>query len=113
MAYLQRHQGLSRFATLGPLSPNYGSYFGLRSLNYNDALAPSDFATYVNAHLDHAVNPLLFDGTPAGRPPAAPTPQQELLSNLNGYRAAGVRYVLAPPGQELPLGPEHVHNRVP
>ena len=66
MAYLQRHQGLSRVFTLGPLSPNYGAYYGLRSLNFNDALAPSDFATYVNAHLDQAVNPLLFAGTLGG-----------------------------------------------
>jgi hypothetical protein len=105
VAYLQRHLGLSRFATLGPLGPNYGSYFGLRSLNTNDALLPSVFASYVNAHLDPAVGPLIFNGTPPGRPPGAPTAQQELLSNLNGYRAAGVRYVLAPAGLELPLGP--------
>jgi hypothetical protein len=105
VAYLQRNQGLSRVFTLGPLVPNYGAYYGLRSLNYNDALAPSDFATYVTAHLDQAVNPLLFAGGLPGRPTAAPTPQQELLSNLNGYRAAGVRYVLGPPGLKLPLGP--------
>ena len=105
VAFLQRHLGLSRTATLGPLGPNYASYFGLRSLNVNDAVAPSAFAAYVNAHLDSAVNPLIFIGTAAGRPPGTPSPAQELLSNLNGYRAAGVRYVLAPPGLELPLGP--------
>ena len=105
VAYLQRHQGLSRVFTLGPLSPNYGAYYGLRSLNVNDALVPSDFATYVTAHLDQGVNPLVFVGTLGARPSGAPTPQQELLSNLDGYRAAGVRYVLAPAGLELPLGP--------
>jgi len=105
VAYLQRHQGLSRFATLGPLQPNYGSYFGLLALNNDDALVPTAFATYISAHLDQAVNPIIFVGTVAGRPPGAPTSQQELLSNLNGYRAAGVRYVLAPAGDELPLGP--------
>ena len=105
VAYLQRHLGLSRFATLGPLGPDYGSYFGLRSLNTNDALLPSVFAAYVNKHLDPAVGPLIFNGTPPGRPPTAPTAQQALLSNLNGYRAAAVRYVLTPPGQELPLAP--------
>src|SRR5205823_10799913 len=28
VAYLRRHLGNSRFFTLGPLQPNYGSYFG-------------------------------------------------------------------------------------
>jgi hypothetical protein len=105
VAYLQRHLGLSRFATLGPIQPDYGSYYGLRSLNADDALSPSAFATYLNAHLDPAVNPLIFDGTPAGRSPTAPSAQQELLNNLNGYRAAGVQYVLTWAGDELPLGP--------
>jgi hypothetical protein len=105
VAYLQRHQGLSRFFTLGPLQPNYAAYYGVRSVNANDAVTPSDFATYVNARLDPVVSPLIFVGTSADRPPTAPTAEQELLSHLNGYRAAGVRYVLTPPGVELPLGP--------
>jgi Bacterial membrane protein YfhO len=106
VAFLQSHLGLSRFATLGPLAPNYGTYYGLRSLNADDALLPSDFATYLNAHLDPAVEPLIFNGTPPGRPPAAPTPEQELLTHLNGYRQAGVRYVLTPPNLPLPAGPD-------
>jgi hypothetical protein len=105
VAYLQRHQGLSRFLSLGPLQPNYSSYYRIRSLNANDALSPSAFASYLNSRLDPAVNPLVFTGTPAARAPTAPSPQQELLSHLNGYRAAAVRYVLAPAGDELPLGP--------
>ena len=105
VAYLQRHLGLSRFATLGPVNPNYGTYYGLRSVNADDALLPSAFADYLSAHLDSAVEPLIFNGTAAGRPAGAPTPEQELLSHLNGYRQAGVRYVLTPPLLELPLGP--------
>jgi hypothetical protein len=104
-AFLQRHIGLSRFATLGPLQPDYGSYFGVRSVNTNDALLPKVFGTYMSEHLDPAISPLIFTGTLPGSPPAA-TGEQELLSNLNGYRAAAVRYVLAPAGLELPLGPK-------
>lgn len=105
IAFLQRHLGLSRVATLGPLEANYGSYFGLRAVNVSDAIVPSLFATYVEKHLDPAVIPLIFVGTGAGQAPGTPSPAQELVSNLNSYRAAGVRYVLAPAGQELPLGP--------
>ena len=107
VAYLQRHLGLSRFATLyGPLSPNYGTYFGLRSVNSTDGLLPLVYVAYMTAHLDPFASPDSFDGSPAGRSPTAPTSVQELLSHLNGYRAAAVHYVLAPVGLELPLGPK-------
>ena len=67
-AYLQRHIGLSRFATVGPLQPNYGSYFGVRSVNTNDALLPKVFGAYMTAHLDPAISPLIFTGTLPGGP---------------------------------------------
>ena len=38
------------------------------------------------------------------RPPG-PSAAQELLRHLDGYRAAGVRYVLTPAGQPLPGSP--------
>jgi Bacterial membrane protein YfhO len=102
VAFLQRHLGLDRFSTLGPIQPNYGSYFGVRSLNADDVPLPSAFASFVNARIDQAVNPLIFNGTPPGRAPSAPTPLQELMRNLTGYRAASVRYVLTPPSPTLP-----------
>ena len=103
-AFLQRHLGLSRFATLGPVQPNYGTYFGVRSVNTNDALIPKVFATYESLHLDPAISSIIFTGT-LPQSPFAATPKEELLSHLNYYRAAGVRYVLTPPGVELPRGP--------
>src|SRR5262249_38426637 len=39
------------------------------------------------------------------RPLTAPSPQQELIEHLDGYRQAGVAYVLTPPGQALPQSP--------
>jgi hypothetical protein len=105
-AYLQRHLGSSRFFTLGPLAPNYGSYFGLRSLNINDLPIPSAFQEYVHARLDQVVDPTVFVGnTGGGRPFLAVSPEQELERNLAGYRAAGVKYVLTPAGQALPQRP--------
>lgn len=103
IAFLQRHQGLSRFATLGPLQPNYGSYFGLREINTEEAVLPSNFSTYVNTHLDSAVSPLSFNGVGVSTP-VADTATAQLLSNLDGYRAAGVRYVLTPVNLPLPVG---------
>jgi hypothetical protein len=103
VAYLQRHLGSARFFTLGPLQPNYGSYFGIASLNVNDVPVPTAFADYVTERLDQAVEPTVFVGSlDGGRPSAAPSPEAELLRNLAAYRAAGVAYVLTPAGRQLP-----------
>ena len=100
--YLDRHLGNGRFYTLGPLAPNYGSYFGLASVNLNDTPIPSNFSAYETVHLDQAAPAAIFTGT-FGGPPGTPTsPVSELFLNLAGYRAAGVRYVLAPPHDAMP-----------
>jgi hypothetical protein len=105
VGYLQRHLGSARFFTLGPLQPNYGSYFGIASLNVNDVPVPTAFADYVTDRLDQAVEPTVFVGNlGGGRPPSAPSPEAELLRNLAGYRRAGVAYVLTPAGRTLPAG---------
>ena len=101
VAYLRRNLGTSRFFTLGPLQPNYGTYFGIASLNLNDVPMPRALGRYVRARLDASVNPSHFVGTPALVPGAA-SPRQELMRNLAGYRAAGVAYVLTPAGNALP-----------
>ena len=101
--FLQRHLGNSRVFTLGPLQPNYGSYFGIGSLNVNDIPIPEAFSKYVHARLDPVVQPHVFVGTyGGGRPTSAPSPEDELLKNLAGYRAAAVAYVLVPASQALP-----------
>ena len=105
VTFLQHHLGLSRFFTLGPLQPNYGSYYAIASLNADDIPVPSEFGRFVNTQLDPAVNPLIFNGTPPGRPPSAPSPQKELTDHLPGYRNAAVQYVLAPAGLALPQAP--------
>jgi Bacterial membrane protein YfhO len=101
--YLRRHLGSSRFFTLGPVQPNYGSYFGVASLNINDLPIPSVFERYVRARLDQVVDPTVFVGNyGGGRSFLNPSPQLELERNLAGYRASGVSYVLTPAGQALP-----------
>jgi hypothetical protein len=102
VTFLQRHLGTSRFFTLGPLQPNYGSYFAIGSLNINDVPIPRAFASYVHTHLDDTVDPMVFVGNGNGRPVSAPSPVQELLRNLPAYRAVGVAYVLTPAGEPLP-----------
>ena len=105
-AFLSRHLGEGRFFTLGPLQPNYGSYFGLASANVNDVPIPKLYSNYIHARLDQFVNPIVFVGnTGGGRSPYAPNTQQELLRNLDGYRELGVNYVLTPANQPLSQSP--------
>ncbi len=92
--YLQRHLGLARFATLGPIQPNFGSYFGLAEINVNDLPEPRAFTTYVEKSLDANSVPLLFTGT-TKTDPDGPAPAQALANNLAAYEAAGVKFVVA------------------
>jgi hypothetical protein len=104
VAFLQQNLGRQRFFTLGPLQPNYGSYFGVGELNVDDIPIPSYFAQFIHTRLDQAVEPVMFVGNSASRDPTAPTTEEELLRNLDAYKEAGVSYVLAPPGVSLPSG---------
>jgi hypothetical protein len=91
--YLQDNLGLNRFATFGPIAPNYGSYFGIASINYNDLPAPSDWTTYINAHLDSNQAPIPGVSRIDPKGPSAP---DSLISNMAAYQRIGVRYVVVP-----------------
>jgi hypothetical protein len=101
VAYLRQHLGEGRFFTLGPLEPNYGSYFGIASANINDLPIPSLYSHYIHTRMDQYVNPTVFVGSSGGRNLFYPSPSAELLRNLAGYRAAGVDYILTPRSQLL------------
>ncbi|HCQ18170.1 MAG TPA: hypothetical protein DIU42_02945 [Dermacoccus sp.] len=111
-AYLQEHLGTSRFFTLGPIQPNYGSYWQLAELNVNDLPVPEKYSTYV---MDHLRPP---SGTPAYIKPTrgfnpfmpyllvtrnSPAWGQKRILTAYGqqqaaYRDAGVKYLVAAPG---------------
>jgi hypothetical protein len=93
--FLQGHIGLSRFATLGPLQPNFGSFFGLAEINVNDLPVPKDFTTFIQRSLDGNTDPLIFTGT-TETDPTGPGPAQELTDHLAAYEAAGVAFVVTP-----------------
>jgi hypothetical protein len=90
---------------MGPLAPNYGSYYGLGLLDINDLPIPTPLSHYIHTRLDRYAQPTVFTGTTSGRPFLTPAPQQQLERNLAAYRAAAVSYVLTPPGQALPQSP--------
>ena len=100
--FLSAHLGTARFATLGPIAPDYGSYWRIAELNTNDVPIPKRWRRYVRDRLDPDVDPVIFVGSAAGRPAGAPAPAAELVSHLDGYRDAAVRYIVTPPGLTFP-----------
>lgn len=93
--YLQQHLGMQRFTTLGPIQPNYGSYFGLASVNHNDLPIPKDWTDYIERHLDSNTPLIPFTGM-ARNNPQGPSAVDNLVANINAYRQIGVKYVLTP-----------------
>jgi Bacterial membrane protein YfhO len=91
--FLQRNLGTYRFATLGPIQPNFGSFFGLAELNVNDLPVPKAFTHYIQRSLDTNVNPLIFTGT-TETDSTGPGPARELATHLRAYEAAGVKFVV-------------------
>lgn len=103
--YLQSHLGTGRAFTLGPMAPNYGSYWGLAQLNVNDGAALQNFETYVRTRLDPDNVATLFTGTYGGPPNTPTSPATELVTHLAGYQAASVSYVLSAPNLPIPHTP--------
>ena len=100
--YLAQHLGTQRFFTLGPIAPDYGSYFGLGSVAVNDVPIPKSYEAFVRRHLDTNVDPLLFTGTQMADP-TGPTPEEELSTHLPAYESVGVKYVVLPAGMPPPV----------
>jgi hypothetical protein len=101
VGFLRAHLGLQRFATLGPIAPNYGAYFGIAEINQNDLPIPRAWGVYLRDHLDHNALPIVFNGVNRADP-NGPSAADALLANRAAYAAIGVRYVVTMPDQSLP-----------
>jgi hypothetical protein len=103
VAFLQAHLGTYRFFSTGadyanpggPVTPNYGSYFALASVDHFDIPVPKAWVDYVHASLDPDAGPLFFTGTDFGRVALTPTPAAELAAHLAAFERLGVRYVVS------------------
>jgi hypothetical protein len=93
VAWLQANLGTYRIATLGPIQPNYGSYYRLAEVNVNELPLPQAWTDYVAQHLDSNIVPFEFTGGYKSNP-AGPSPAQELSTLMANYEAVGVRYVV-------------------
>jgi hypothetical protein len=97
ISFLQKNLDFNRFYTLGPIQPNYGAYFGIASINHNYLPINQQWVDWVQTHLDNSADPVCFTGN-FSRPSDQPSQAQELRKNLTNYEWAGVKYVVAPAG---------------
>jgi hypothetical protein len=92
IAYLQAHAGFGRIMSFGPLVPNYGAYFSLAELSYNELPVPQTWVDYVRAHFQPGSNGvLLHEGD-------APAPDR-VAALIPAYEMAGVTTILTWPGE--------------
>ena len=110
VAWLGAHLHGSRFYSLysnpavggdygGPIAPNYGSYFGLQSVDYLDIPDPELLVSYVHVHLDPGAGSEFF-GTVFGRHDA-PSGLAELGTHVASFESVGVRFIVT--GARIPL----------
>lgn len=95
--FLQAHLGLYRFATLGPLGPNFGSYFGLAEIDDNDVPVPTTFADHVVRDLDSNLDMSGLGQQFTGNEESStdlPGPGEQLTRNIENYESDGVKYVI-------------------
>jgi hypothetical protein len=103
VTWLQANLGSYRFATLGPIQPNYGSYFGIAEMNANELPLPKAWTDYVARDLDSNIIPFEFTGGYRSDPDG-PSPAEELTTLVANYEAVGVRYVVVPASGTDPTG---------
>jgi hypothetical protein len=91
ITYLQEHQGEDRFLNLGVLYPNWGSQYGLNSLNAIDLPFPASFAKFVSTqlapgltHEGQFITPRNIEG------------QQNIANELAAYEGASVKFLMLP-----------------
>lgn len=97
VTFLQDHLGLQRVAIASGIgvSPNFGSAFGIATINYDDLPVPDRTAAFVRRDLDPNAVPIMFRPTVGIRPETPAERRDSVIRHLPNYASAGVRYMLA------------------
>jgi hypothetical protein len=89
--YLQAHEGLSRFISIGVLTPNWGTQYSLNEINAIDLPLPTSFTNYIHSSLAPSLHiPRTFVL------PFTVAIENEVAAHIANYEALGVQYLLAP-----------------
>lgn len=96
VTFLKANLGNQRFFSLGPIQPNYGTFFRIASSNINDIPQPETYSEYIVKKLDTNTSPITFTGTNSldGK---AITPVESFILNHKNQEAIGVKYLITFP----------------
>lgn len=96
--FLQQHLGLDRFYTLGPIAPNWGSYYGISELNEVDLPFPTQFANEIKTKLapgeQQSVNQFFVESGVSN----ITFFEHALAKNLAEYELLSVKYMVVSSG---------------
>ena len=98
--FLRQNLGLNRFYTLGPIQPNYGSYFGIASINHNNVPDPTIWVEWDKKHLGRSADEMFW---PSSRSPGQLSHEEGLRQNLPAFEWTGVKYVVVKRGNGTPF----------
>ncbi|MGH7665694.1 MAG: hypothetical protein ACREN1_00030 [Candidatus Dormibacteria bacterium] len=105
--FLQAHLGHQRFFTLGPIQPDYGSYFQIGEANDSDLPIPRAWSQYVATDLAPNTNPIVFSGLQVNSE-SGPSPWRQFVEHFRTYERIGVKYLVVPASQRLGLTPSRL-----
>ena len=92
--FLKTHLGVSRFYTLGPIQPNYGSYYKISEIDTNDLPTPKLWVNYFMKSLDTNTNPITFVGS-FRQNPNGPSAFEEFLNNEKNFEYVDTKYLVS------------------
>jgi hypothetical protein len=92
VSFLQSHVGTYRMFTLGPLQPNYNSYYDIPSINTDNLPLPKTWTNYISSSLDPNANVTAFNGVDPTTPGKL-SPKGYFFKNIKAYEYVGVKYV--------------------
>lgn len=91
--FLRENLGTQRFFSIGPITPNYGSYLGLAQLNVNDLPTPARWDRFAARDLNPNSSPQLLTGF-SPLDPNGPDGFAAFASHRAGYLDAGVKFLV-------------------
>jgi hypothetical protein len=97
ISFLRANIGYQRVINIteASLSPNYGSYFGIPLLNYDDVPVPKITGDYIKENLDPYAKSNVFIPSFPNLSPEQQTDRQKLFrERFSRYAQAGVKYML-------------------
>ena len=98
VSFLRANLGYQRFYSVGPVAPNYGSFYGISSLDESDLPVPKVWASFVHTDLSPCTFPWQLGNGP---PIPGCSPIFEFVAHAHAYENAGVKYLLLGAGHTL------------